>query len=66
MARDMLIPHATLLGCAHADHWSVAIDVEVVHPMLGPGRGVPAFPREALLEALLLEVAESIRSQSQR
>lgn len=60
LARDMIIPGGMLLGYVNADHWAAAIDVEVVHPILGPGRQVPPFPRSVLLEAILLQVAESL------
>lgn len=59
LARDALIPGATLLGYADADHWSVALDVEKLHPLLGSRRDAVPFPRAALLEAILLQVAES-------
>lgn len=64
LARDQLIPGATLLGYADADHWSVAVDVEVVHPILGVRRDKPPFPRAALLESILLQVAEARAAQS--
>jgi hypothetical protein len=59
LARDALIPGATLLGYVDTDHWSVAINVEVVHPVLGAREDPLPFPRAALLEAILLQVAES-------
>jgi hypothetical protein len=59
LARDSLIPGSTLLGYVNADHWSAAIDVESVHPVLGARRDPAPFPRAALLEAILLQVAES-------
>jgi hypothetical protein len=43
----------------HADHWSAAIDVEIVHPLLGTRPDPAPFPRAALLEAMLLQLAES-------
>ena len=58
LARDALIPGSTLLGYLDADHWSAAIDVESVHPVLGARRDPARFPRAALLEAILLQVAE--------
>ncbi|MFN2166147.1 MAG: hypothetical protein ACK2U9_07770, partial [Anaerolineae bacterium] len=60
LARDMLIPGSTLLGYVNADHWAAATDVEVVHPILGPPPRVPPFPRTVLLEAILLQVSESL------
>ena len=59
LARDQLIPGSTLLGYVNADHWSAAIDVEIVHPMLGTRPDPAPFPRAALLEAILLQLAES-------
>ncbi len=59
LARDALIPGSTLLGYLDADHWSAAIDVESVHPVLGARPDSVPFPRAALLEAILLQVAES-------
>jgi hypothetical protein len=59
LARDMLIPGSTLLGYADADHWSVAIDVEKVHPVLGARKDTVPFPRAALLESILLQVGEA-------
>jgi hypothetical protein len=58
LAQDQLIPGSTLLGYLDADHWSVATDVEVVHPILGARPDPVPFPRAALLEAILLQVAE--------
>jgi hypothetical protein len=59
LARAALIPGSTLLGYLNADHWSAAIDVESVHPILGARPDPAPFPRTALLEAILLQVAES-------
>jgi hypothetical protein len=59
LARDALIPGSTLLGYLDADHWSAAIDVESVHPVLGTRPDPLPFPRAALLEAILLQLAES-------
>ncbi|MDH4072488.1 MAG: hypothetical protein OEV41_05220 [Gammaproteobacteria bacterium] len=58
LARAALIPGSTLLGYLNADHWSAAIDVESVHPILGSRPDPAPFPRTALLEAVLLQVAE--------
>jgi hypothetical protein len=59
LARDALIPGSTLLAYLHADHWSAAIDVEAVHPVLGARRDRAPFPRGALLEAILLQLSEA-------
>jgi dienelactone hydrolase len=66
MARDMLIPGATLLGYPWTDHWSVALDVETLHPRLGARRDPVPYPREALLEATLLQVGESLAAAARR
>jgi hypothetical protein len=58
LASDALIPGSTLLGYIDADHWSAAIDVESVHPVLGARPDPTPFPRAALLEAILLQVSE--------
>jgi hypothetical protein len=58
LAGDALIPGSTLLGYVDADHWSAAIDVESVHPVLGARPDPTPFPRAALLEAILLQVGE--------
>ena len=59
LARDALIPGSTLLGYVNADHWSAAIDVEAVHPFLGARHDRDPFPRAALLEAILLQLADT-------
>jgi hypothetical protein len=59
LARDALIPGSTVLAYLHADHWSAAIDVESVHPILGARRDPSPFPRAALLEAILLQLSEA-------
>jgi len=59
LARDALIPGSTLLGYLHADHWSAVLDVETLHPVLGARRDKMPFPRAALLEAILLQLADS-------
>jgi pimeloyl-ACP methyl ester carboxylesterase len=57
LARDALIPGSTLLGYVDTDHWSAAMDVEEVHSLLGSRPDETRFPRTALLEAILLQVA---------
>ncbi|MCU0758710.1 MAG: hypothetical protein MUF07_05875 [Steroidobacteraceae bacterium] len=58
LARDALIPGSTLLGYLVADHWSAVLDVETLHPWLGARRDKTPFPRAALLEAILLRLAD--------
>jgi hypothetical protein len=59
-----VIPGATLLGYANADHWNVAVQVEASHPFAGARRDPRPFPREALLEAVLLYVGEALRAEA--
>jgi pimeloyl-ACP methyl ester carboxylesterase len=63
---DQIIPGATLLGYANTDHWGVALPLETKHFWLGLRPvDVPPFPRTALLEAILLYVAEELRRETQ-
>ena len=58
---DQVIPGATLLGYANADHWSIALPVTTKLPWLGFSAGAGLdFPRDALLEAIVLFVAERL------
>lgn len=58
---DQAIPGATLLGYANADHWSVALPVTTKLPWLDLTAGTgPEFPRDLLLEAIVLYVAQSL------
>ena len=57
LSADQIIPGATLLGYANADHWSVLLPLEdsrISDTVQMPKR----FPREILLEAVLVYVAE--------
>lgn len=58
---DQILPRSTLLGYANADHWAVALAFTEKSPTLASTfvtRNV--FPRDALLEAVLLYVRENI------
>jgi hypothetical protein len=59
LARDALIPGSTLLAYLDADHWAAAIDVESAHHWLAARQDPVPFPRAALLEAVLLQLAEA-------
>jgi len=63
LARDALIPGSTLLGYLDADHWAAAIDVESTHHWLAARRDERPSPRRALLEAILLQLAEARTSR---
>jgi len=55
---DQVIPGATLLAYANANHWSVAIPVSDTHPMIA--RTIithNSFPRTVMLEAALRHIA---------
>lgn len=57
LSADQIIPGATLLGYANADHWSVALPLEkswISDTVQMPKR----FPREILLQAIIFYVAE--------
>ena len=56
---DQVIPGATLLGYANADHWAVAIPMEEAMPFFaGNGATDTPYPRGALFEAILLYLGE--------
>jgi hypothetical protein len=60
---DQLIPGSGLLGYANADHWAIALPIARNHPAVGrmlvTGN---AYPREALMEAVLRFVEEDLQS----
>jgi len=58
---DQMLPGATLLGYANADHWAVAIPMEESMPFLGGNGGRrESYPRRTLFEALLRYLSETI------
>jgi hypothetical protein len=61
--RDQLVPGSTLLAYLNADHWAVAVPVARTHPTLGSVFVTQnAYPREALLEAILRFVDEDLEA----
>ena len=60
LARDAIIPGATLLGYVNSDHWDVAISLEDQMPELSRRDSARALPRSELLLAALLYVSESL------
>jgi hypothetical protein len=60
LAGDAVIPDSTLLGYVNADHWDVAISLELQMPHLSARKSPRLFPRAALLEATLGYVSESL------
>jgi pimeloyl-ACP methyl ester carboxylesterase len=58
---DQVIPGARLLGYANADHWAIALPFEHKKPLLTKTLlNHNHFPREILLEAIVLYVAENL------
>nr|MDJ0849884.1 hypothetical protein [Myxococcota bacterium] len=58
---DQVIPGATLLGYADADHWRIVIAAESAPDYWRPLLAKDPFPQEVLLEAILVYVAESLQ-----
>lgn len=61
IAFDQIVPGSTLLALVNADHWAIAVPVARSHPLIG-GTVINRndYPREALLEALLRYLDESL------
>ena len=58
---DELIPGSTLMGYLNADHWAVAVPIARSHKTVGDLFVTQnAYPREALLEAMLRFVEEDL------
>jgi pimeloyl-ACP methyl ester carboxylesterase len=58
---DQVLPGSTLVGFLNADHWAVAIPVNRSHPAIARSFvDQNAYPREALLEAMLRFIEEDL------
>jgi hypothetical protein len=58
---DQIVPGSTLVGYLNADHWAVAVPISRTHPMVTSMFVTQnAYPREALLEALLRFLEEDL------
>ena len=58
---DQVIPGSALMAYVNADHWALAVPVARSHPMIGSTFVTQnAYPREALLEAILRFVEEDL------
>lgn len=58
---DQVIPGSTLVGYVNADHWAIALPIARAHTLIGALFVTQnAYPREALLEALLRFVEEDL------
>jgi len=61
---DQLIPGSTLLGYLNADHWAVALPIARAHATIGALFVTQnAYPREALMEAVLRFVEEDLAAR---
>jgi hypothetical protein len=62
---DQVIPGSTLVGYINADHWALAVPIARTHSTIGSIFVTQnAYPREALLEALLRFVEEDLTALS--
>ena len=58
---NQVIPWSALIGYLNADHWAVAVPIARSHPTIGAMSVTQnAYPREALLEALLRFIEEDL------
>ena len=65
IARDAVIPGATLLGYANADHWGIASTIESVHTFLGARPDATRFPQKTLFDAIVQFVTEDLAGDSE-
>lgn len=64
---DQFLPDSTVLGFLNADHWAVAVPINRTHSTLAAQLVTQnAFPREALLEAVLRFVEEDLSARAGR
>ena len=62
---DQLVPGSVLLGYINADHWALAVPIARVHPTIAALAVTQnAYPREALVEAILRFVEEDLAGAS--
>jgi hypothetical protein len=63
---DEVIPRSTLVAYVNCDHWALAVPVNRSHPVIGALFTTQnAYPREALLEAVLRFVEEDLNTAEQ-
>lgn len=61
---DQVIPGSTLVGYVNADHWAVVVPIARAHETIGSLFVTQnAYPREALLEAVLRFVEEDLAAR---
>ncbi|SAK96993.1 hypothetical protein AWB76_07363 [Caballeronia temeraria] len=64
---DQVVPGSTLLAYVNADHWALAVPVARTHPAIGALFVTQnAYPREALVEAILRFVEEDLAEHTRR
>jgi hypothetical protein len=64
---DEVIPRSTLTAYVNCDHWALAVPMNRTHPVIGVLLTTKnAYPREALLEAVLRYVEEDLNNRSSR
>jgi len=58
---DQVVPRSTLVGYLNADHWAIVVPIARTHETIGSMFVTQnAYPREALLEAVLRFVEEDL------
>lgn len=63
---DQVIPGSVLLGYLNADHWAVGLPLDQAHPLLAAlFTDRNAFPRPAMLEAVMRIVEETLLERAQ-
>jgi hypothetical protein len=61
---DQVIPGSTLVGYLNADHWAIAVPIARTHATIGSMFVTQnAYPREALMEAVLRFVEEDLAAR---
>lgn len=61
---DQVIPGSTLLGYVNADHWAIVVPIARTHERIGSLFVTQnAYPREALIEAVLRFVEEDLAAR---
>jgi hypothetical protein len=64
---DEVVPGSDLLGYLNADHWAIAVPLNREHPLVASLLATEnAYPREALLEAILRFVEEDVAAKDKR
>lgn len=63
---DQVVPGSTLMGYVNADHWALTLPISRSHEVVGSLFVTKnAYPREALLEAVLRFIEEDLAGEAQ-